>query len=399
VVDDPRVISARMYIRGSVYSNLKFLEEIGWRKNKCFFLVDNPHAKGEGKFVMQMSSIGKNCEIFQHPSATKAFVTLMQSIQHPFIMPSSEVMHQSDRNVVVLFRSYVPKGSLKDFIHRAKPIQPYRRKYSTVSGEPLTESKIALFGRQILEGLDYLKSQKIPYISLSAGNVLVDNGVCRLTDYENAFIDLPPKIQPIFGANAENVDPLVISFGYLLYEMAIGFELGAPLIDENDIPPKCNSKVKKILMSMFPIGPNCPSIRDLLALPFFDVSLYSEWVPHDIPTDPSIKKLLENASRIDISLKNMKVDVSSPTSPRSKEKPKTTKSKTKKKSTKNTKSNIPPPPSAPPPPSGAPIPPPPPPSSSTPGRGQLLSSITGFNTKKLKKVKTKDRSVPILKKG
>jgi len=251
--------------------------------------------------------------------------------------------------------------------------------------------------------LDYLKSQKIPYISLSAGNVLVDNGVCRLTDYENAFIDLQPKIQPVLGANADKVDPLVISFGYLLYEMAIGFELGAPLIDENDIPPKCNSKVKKILMSMFPIGPNCPSIRDLLALPFFDVSLYSDWVPQDIPTDPAIKKLLETASRIDISLKNMKVDVSSPTSPRTNEKPKATKSKTKKKSTKTTKSNVPTPPvppsGAPVPPSGAPVPPPPPPSSgSTPGRGQLLSSITGFNPKKLKKVKTKDRSVPILKK-
>ena len=46
-------------------------------------------------------------------------------------------------------------------------------------GAPLDLRRIALYGKQILQGLVYLQSKQIPYGHLHSGNVFIDKGVCR----------------------------------------------------------------------------------------------------------------------------------------------------------------------------------------------------------------------------
>jgi hypothetical protein len=54
-----------------------------------------------------------------------------------------------ERDVLVTFRRFAPKGSLKDFIHKTSPSGVYDKKYASIAKLPL--ERIALFGRQILE--------------------------------------------------------------------------------------------------------------------------------------------------------------------------------------------------------------------------------------------------------
>lgn len=119
----------------------------------------------------------------------------------------------------VSFKPWVPKGSLKDKLYEAKPNEKYFKKYPHLAGKHLNEKQIAKYGRQVLEGLHYLKTHKIPFSHLHSGNVMLDNNVCRISDYDNDMIGVAPRGREYIRPNLEKVDPMVLSFGYLLYEV------------------------------------------------------------------------------------------------------------------------------------------------------------------------------------
>ena len=63
-------------------------------------------------------------------------------------------------------------------ITQATPTQDWAVKYKR-AGTALDGRRIALYGKQLLQGMIYLQAKQIPYGHLHAGNVLLDRGVCR----------------------------------------------------------------------------------------------------------------------------------------------------------------------------------------------------------------------------
>jgi len=93
---------------------------------------------------------------------------------------------------------------------------------------------------------------------------------------------------------------LVLVFATILYEMAIGYEMDSHLLD--DLPNKCNPKVKKILERIFKSTTDDVSaintLDELLNHPFFkEVELYSDWRTREIPMDGPTKQLVEKCNR------------------------------------------------------------------------------------------------------
>jgi len=235
--------------------------------------------------------------------------------------------------------------------------------------------------------MDYLASQNFPFNHLHSGNVIVDNGVCRITDVENDLINLNPKLKKILQAHHTKVPAAVASFGCLLYEMAVGYEMDNVILD--DLPETCAPKIKKVLRSIFdcPEGEEVPSVHSLISNPFFsEVKLYSDWIPEQIKMGSKTKQLLQS------SVLHSESIVTASASEQSKKPTKSQQPKKKSKTPKPTVDSTSNPvsrPTSPPPTNPNPIP-----ISSGTSRTSLLQSIEGFSSTSLKKTETNDRSAP-----
>ena len=173
------------------------------------------------------------------------------------------------------FREVREKGSVRDLVWKKSPFSSsFHSKYSG-RGNPLTEARIRAWGRHVLEGLNYLRLKGFPPGHTHCGNIIVENNICRLTDYENRLLNLPPNLPNLFyhpSLLKRGVDVDVISFGGVLFEMSTGF-----IMDELDLqkPPKLNSKpLSQILEWIFypttkEDAAQPPSIQELLELEFF----------------------------------------------------------------------------------------------------------------------------------
>ena len=84
---------------------------------------------------------------------------------------------------------------------------------------------LTLFASDFFQGLLFFRIQGYPYFHLHAGNVLVSNGMCQLSDYENGLLSLEPYHRRIITALAPKVDPDVVCFACVLWEMVTGYEL------------------------------------------------------------------------------------------------------------------------------------------------------------------------------
>lgn len=67
----------------------------------------------------------------------------------------------------------------------------FSRKY--IHGHQLDPGLVALYGRQILEGMRYLLKCGIPLGHIHSGNVLIHNGVARISDWENSLLGVAPQ--------------------------------------------------------------------------------------------------------------------------------------------------------------------------------------------------------------
>lgn len=193
--------------------------------------------------------------------------------QHPYIYPVERVGHTSRTAVI---RTACSGGSLRDAIYRTKPKLPFFRKYYAAKGKGLEEKLIQQYGRQILEALAFLHGIGLCHGHLHAGNVLLDNGVCRLTDLENTILGLPPRHKPFLLnmprlRGREAID--VYSFGLVLYEMVYGCEMLTPAIATLEPHKRLTGSVRAVL-EMLVTRTACyergmPTVARLLATPLF----------------------------------------------------------------------------------------------------------------------------------
>eukprot|EP00824_Muranothrix_gubernata_P025848 TRINITY_DN8660_c0_g1_i1.p1 TRINITY_DN8660_c0_g1~~TRINITY_DN8660_c0_g1_i1.p1 ORF type:complete len:540 (+),score=96.02 TRINITY_DN8660_c0_g1_i1:65-1684(+) len=405
------LLDAQFFLRSSVhYTFVRAVHRVGSRPNKHYVIVRHIY---EGERILEVLPKGPTCSIaFGAEASNKTFRGLLLSLKHPFLYPVEDAQLYGEKNMALVFRRWQGKGSLRDYICRATPKDLYTKKY--VTGDRIQDAKIARFGRQILEALKFLKKRGFPMPHLHTANVIMDKGMCKLTDIENSLLCLPPLYQDKLRPYSERADMEVVCFGFVLYEMAVGQE--ADTSPPSYYPPTMPRPIRAILENIFlsPEGSRV-TVEDLLADPFFkrtDVEIRKE----KIRLDSRMKDMIMAAARagggFTVGMPSS-APSSTPSSPRSsidggpsaEDLPIVEPRKEKRRSRSrravepgrvpDTNTLVPPPPLAPLPPSGPSSSQPPLPKASG-SRKNLLGSIEGFNKGALKQSATNDRSAPIV---
>ncbi|XP_044515791.1 PX domain-containing protein kinase-like protein isoform X11 [Gracilinanus agilis] len=404
------------------------LKDIGWRIRKRYFLMKSKNQPKE-RLVLSWADLGPDKYL-----ADKDFqwlIRLLPSCSHPHIYRVTFATASESSALVI--RTFNERGTLKDLIYKAKPKEPFLRKYcSPRKAQGLELAHIKAFGRQILEALKFLHEKGFPYGHLHSANVMLEGDTCRLLDLENSLLGLPSFYRAYFSQfrkinTLESVD--VHCFGHLLYEMTYGRPPDAVPVDT--FPPGPSEAVVSVLeavLSQEACKNGVPSVSRLLQMPLFsDVFLTSAEKPQfKIPTKlkealkiakECIEKRLVEEQKLIHQHRRLTRAKSHHGSEEERRRRKILARKKSKRSTfesseehsakysnsNNSGTSTVPPPPAPPPPPGAPPPPPldvptpplcPPPSVNGTSRGALLSSIQNFQKGTLKRAETCDHSAP-----
>ncbi|XP_060521761.1 slowpoke-binding protein-like isoform X3 [Cylas formicarius] len=197
------------------YELRSHLGNIGSRPEKNWFTVQDNILGAER--LLTSVPLPSTCPLFPSPKIREVLLELFRGLQHPYIHPILDIDFWETGAALVSPLS--PMGSLKDFIYESCWRDDYDKKY-----EPRTEGlplkTIQCLGRQILEALLFLRNRQFPPIyHLHSGNVIIQNGVARLAGLENPLLGLLPRAPSA---------PETLAFGYLLFEMAAGYELCSP---------------------------------------------------------------------------------------------------------------------------------------------------------------------------
>ncbi|OQV12077.1 PX domain-containing protein kinase-like protein [Hypsibius exemplaris] len=254
-----------------VYELEERLPGIGWRFAKHYGIVREVDNR-DSRLMMSWTFLGRkysHCEVKERQEALKQLLRL----QHPFIYPIMyETFHEAG---CLIMHQICPSGSLKDRIYKAKPLKAFHRKYTRChERRPFPLEEVRLYGRQILEALKAIHEAGLPYGSLHARNVMLENGVCRLTDIHNTVIGLPGYYRPYLIQLPKicmfpSID--VYCFGRILYEMTFGEGLDAPCIDS--IPPECPVEIQPVLNLLITTNAcfekGMPTVKFLLSIPLF----------------------------------------------------------------------------------------------------------------------------------
>ena len=100
--------------------------------------------------------------------------SFLMDLDHPFLMPVVEVGVQVENEKALDFREFAARGSLKDAVYKAK--SPCARAVEKYEGKAagkragLTETKVALFGRQVRARLRFDFTQRLRPGSAACAN-------------------------------------------------------------------------------------------------------------------------------------------------------------------------------------------------------------------------------------
>ncbi|XP_020616802.1 PX domain-containing protein kinase-like protein [Orbicella faveolata] len=225
------------------------LPDIGWRLRKQFFLIKpTDPTKKDIRNILTWTDYGP--EFCLDEKDLEAILKLMTSSQHPYICPPSFTTINSEG--VIIVRNFMPNGTLRDCLCKAKPKLNQLKKYGNPKSRAvLHEQNIQLFGRQILEALKFLHEKGIPYGHLHTGNIVLEGNVCRLLEIENGLMGIPSihrhryvPMKKIQEKEAEDV----YCFAHVLYEMAFGDALRSSTL--HDVPPNCPSQLSKCALTL-----------------------------------------------------------------------------------------------------------------------------------------------------
>eukprot|EP00742_Colponemidia_sp_Colp-10_P011310 GILJ01012551.1.p1 GENE.GILJ01012551.1~~GILJ01012551.1.p1 ORF type:complete len:558 (+),score=66.51 GILJ01012551.1:287-1960(+) len=268
------------------------LPAMGQRPSKSWFLAESGF--NEPTQLLTLSPVSSNCRSLLKNNASRAcFRNFISNMQHPYLLPVTACDYRKDQELFFIVRPFVEKGSIRDVLHKnANPKHTARIKYGTSSRlNSLHPQRVSKFGRQILEGIAYTESCGVPSLHLHAGNVLLDNGVCRISEWENSMLGLhhsqealltplvsippPPSKNPIPRENRSRplakIDPTVLSFGHLIFEMATGYSLEIPKPKDSDYRrlPESMHKVIQGIFSPETLSITPVTVSQLLLHPFF----------------------------------------------------------------------------------------------------------------------------------
>ncbi|KAG5675994.1 hypothetical protein PVAND_005850 [Polypedilum vanderplanki] len=244
---------------GGRYEAIAHLDDIGSRSNKHWFLLNDSTIKTDR--LMTLIPLPPNCVCL------RGTAIIRMSTRH-LGFHNTETQH-----FACLVTPFNPRGSLKDLIYKSQWNEPYNRKYTKKScGLPI--SQVQRLGRQVLEALLFLRDRGIPsHGNLHSGNVILQNGVARLTGLENNLLGLNSNVNAVLWSRSspeiESID--VICFGHLLFEMCAGYELpeSTPSRAHLQIDLERYPQVAEILQMIFNSPSGHPSLEDLVLCDLF----------------------------------------------------------------------------------------------------------------------------------
>ncbi|CAG4942635.1 unnamed protein product [Parnassius apollo] len=234
------------------------LGSIGSRPCKQWFAIRDNSIKTDRLLTLVPLTI--ECPLEDGACSRELVVELFRALHHPYIYPVLELQLCSGHALTIL--PFNAKGSLKDVIYKSTWHEEYHKKYNQ-SGTGLPAWQVATFGRQILEGLLFLKEKGFPpFRHLHSGNVVVQNGVARICGLENTLIGALPSCPLAMLTAPEHVETL--SLGHVLFEMCAGAETNVALLSElaTNYP-----HVVDIIEQIF--GQRTPSLHELLLCELF----------------------------------------------------------------------------------------------------------------------------------
>ncbi|XP_068940347.1 PX domain-containing protein kinase-like protein isoform X3 [Petaurus breviceps papuanus] len=262
------------------------LKDIGWRIRKRYFLMKIKNQSKE-RLVLSWADLGP--DKYLSDKDFQWIIRLLPSCLHPYVYRVSFATASESSALVI--RAFNEKGTLKDLIYKAKPKDPFLKKYCNPKKiQGLELQQIKTFGRQILEALKFLHEKGFPYGHLHSANVMLEGDTCQLLDLENSLLGLPSFYRSYFSQfrkinTLETVD--VHCFGHLLYEMTYGRPPDSVPVDT--FPPAPSEAVVAVLealLSQEACKNGVPTVSRLLQMPLFsDVFLTSSEKPQfKIPT-------------------------------------------------------------------------------------------------------------------
>ncbi|XP_063796945.1 PX domain-containing protein kinase-like protein isoform X2 [Pseudophryne corroboree] len=271
------------------------LKDIGWRLRKRYFLMK---CKNQPKEYLVLSWADLGPDKYLQDKDFQCAIKLLQSWSHPNIYRVT--FATASELSALIIRPFNEKGTLKDLIYKAKPKDPFLKKYCNPRKiQGLELQQIKTFGRQILEVLKFLQDRGFPYGHLHASNVMLEGETCRLMDLENSLLGLPSFYRSYFSQfrkinTLESID--VHCFGHLLYEMTYGRPPDSVPVDQ--FPPAPSLSVVSVLESILSCEAcksGMPSVSQLLQTPLFsDVTLMNTEKPQfKIPS--KLKEALKTA--------------------------------------------------------------------------------------------------------
>ncbi|XP_052755093.1 slowpoke-binding protein isoform X2 [Galleria mellonella] len=242
----------------SRYDLISQLSAIGSRANKHWFAIHDNSIKTDRLLILM--PLTNKCPIEPTERSRGLIMELFRALHHPYICPVLDLELCNGHALAVL--PFNARGSLKDLIYKSTWNEEYSRKYSSV-GTGLPAWQVARFGRQMLEGLMFLKEKGFPpFRHLHSGNVVVQNGVARICGLENTLIGALPRCPIALAAPIDHVETL--SLGHVLFEMCAGAELDLSLLP--DLLPNY-PHVVEIIELIF--GDRTPSLHELVLCELF----------------------------------------------------------------------------------------------------------------------------------
>ena len=180
------------------YSLQKQLPQIGTRQRKAFCWVAGGVGNGGGgifgwllgsskRSVLSVSVCERTVGLHERHHLERALAA-----QHALLLPVLHVeFPRPDRAVIV--REWQVGGSLRDVLHSARPEDDQNDKYDRV-GTPLSEAKIAKFGRALIDVLLVLRPLGARVaMHLHLGNVFLVEGTQQLRAAEWCVPPPPPR--------------------------------------------------------------------------------------------------------------------------------------------------------------------------------------------------------------